>query len=80
MDYTQDDIMTEGGLVKPEDVAQALETAYTDKVLYKTLALRSYKLFTSPQYSWKNIAGIWHGLFQEALNGNNLADKHEVNN
>jgi D-inositol-3-phosphate glycosyltransferase len=64
---TQDKIMTTGYLVTVEDVANKLNEIYTNKILYRTLADKCYKKFTSPEFSWENISKQWDSLFKELM-------------
>jgi len=64
MSYTLDNIMTTGMLVKPEDTAEKLQILYEDKELYKTLSKRGAAKFSSPEYSWREIAKQWATLFE----------------
>lgn len=53
--------------VAAEDVANALNSLYTNKELYDEIAKKAYDKFTSPKYSWKNIAKLWDNIFKEIL-------------
>jgi D-inositol-3-phosphate glycosyltransferase len=64
MQFVLDNIMTTGYLVKPEDVADRLESLYHDGTLYNSLSKLGYDKFTSPEYSWKQIAKQWVKIFE----------------
>jgi glycosyltransferase involved in cell wall biosynthesis len=64
MNYTLDNIMTVGKLVRPEDVAEKLELLYNNKDLYNTLAEQGLKKFSSPEYSWQEISKTWAEIFE----------------
>jgi len=60
-----------GGLVHHSDVAEALEILYQSPDLRETLGKESYKKFTSKEYTWKEIARQWQGIFERY--GNNIS-------
>lgn len=71
MDEILTGLMTRGTLIRPEDMANRMNTLYTHKVLYEELSLRSIKKFTSPDYQWSNIVSQkWDPLFKGVLNNN----------
>lgn len=49
---------------RPEDLAIAMETLYTNKELFSELSKKGYDKFTDEKYSWKAITKIWDGIFQ----------------
>lgn len=57
------DVLTIGGLVKPEDVAEKLELIYTDQELRNSLAEKSFNKLTSDTYSWFHVTQLWDKLF-----------------
>jgi glycosyltransferase involved in cell wall biosynthesis len=63
----QIDIMTVGGLVRAEDVANSLELLYSNKELYNKKKNACLEKFTSDKYLWKNISKQWDNLFTEVL-------------
>jgi glycosyltransferase involved in cell wall biosynthesis len=65
--FIQTKVMTTGILVHPTDVAEQMEKLYTDGALYKKLSKAALKKFSSPEYSWKNIAGKWAEEFKNVL-------------
>lgn len=67
-DFMFDNSMLLGKLVTPEDVANALQILYDNKKYRDSLAEASMKKFTSEEYTWKNISGIWRGLFMDVVN------------
>jgi D-inositol-3-phosphate glycosyltransferase len=50
-----------------EDMAEAMETLYTNKELYNELAKKGFEKFANEKYSWKTIAKQWDTIFQEVL-------------
>jgi len=60
--FSQDGISTTGKLVTPEDLANAMEIAYTDKARRTELAELGMKKFTSREFSWKFMAEQWDSL------------------
>jgi len=68
VEYTQELISTTGKIVLVEDCVKAMSKVYKDKALYKTLADKSIKKFTSDDYSWASIANKWDELFTKLLN------------
>lgn len=63
-------ILTEGWLVSPEGVAEALERLYSDRELLREMSERAYRNATRAEYRWENIAARWDALFREVLAGN----------
>ena len=62
------DTHTLSRIVTPEDVASAMELAYTNKELREYLAYQSYNKFSSETYQWKNIVEKrWLPLFREVF-------------
>ena len=62
-------ILTEGWLVAPEGVAEALEKLYADRELLAEMSERAYRNATRAEYRWGNIAARWDALFREVLAG-----------
>lgn len=60
-------ILTEGWLVTPEGVAEALERLYLDRELLDEMSERAYRNATREAYRWENIAARWDALFREIL-------------
>jgi glycosyltransferase involved in cell wall biosynthesis len=60
-------MLTDGALVRPEDVAEKLELLYTNKELYNELSEKGYKKFTSPEYSWEEVAKQFDKVFKEVI-------------
>jgi glycosyltransferase involved in cell wall biosynthesis len=59
-------ILTTGKLVVPEDVADALELAYSNEVLRAEFSEKGYKKFSSNEYTWKDVVNTkWLPLFRE---------------
>ena len=62
-------ILTEGWLVTPEGVAEALERLYADRELLAEMSERAYRNATRTEYRWENISARWDALFWEVLAG-----------
>jgi glycosyltransferase involved in cell wall biosynthesis len=62
-------ILTEGWLVTPEAVAEALERLYADRELLEEMSERAYRNATRAEYRWENISARWDALFREVLAG-----------
>jgi len=68
--HVNPEVLTEGKVVTPEDVALKLEEIYSNKDLYDTLANKCYTKFTSLEFTWSNIVETkWLPLFREVFNG-----------
>lgn len=66
-EITSTETLTIGGLVKPEDVASALDRLYTDKILYEKLSKRAYEKFSNEKYSWNYITNNqWLPILEDA--------------
>lgn len=61
------DVMTVGGLVRSESVAQRIEELYTNHDLYNTLSEKGLLKFSSPEYDWINISKKFQNLFEEIV-------------
>lgn len=66
-EWTMDNIMTTGSIVKPEDVAEKLELLYTNKELYNELSQKAMSKFLQPEYDWRTISVRWKEIFKEVL-------------
>jgi D-inositol-3-phosphate glycosyltransferase len=64
---TERHILTEGHLVSPEGVAEALERLYEDPALLAGLSQAAFENATKPDYRWAAIARRWDGIFKELL-------------
>jgi glycosyltransferase involved in cell wall biosynthesis len=58
-------ILTEGWLVTPEAVAEALERLYADREFLGEMSERAYRNATREEYRWENISARWDALFRE---------------
>jgi intein/homing endonuclease/glycosyltransferase involved in cell wall biosynthesis len=66
LDYVNMDSLTEGKLIRPEDMAESLEKLYTDKELYDDLSKKSIEKFSRKEYNWDYIVeNDWLPLFRE---------------
>ncbi|RPI81234.1 MAG: glycosyltransferase family 1 protein [Nitrosopumilales archaeon] len=66
-DFMFDNSQTVGRLVSPDEVAQKLDYLYRNPEEREKLAQAGYEKFTSPEYSWKQIAQNWKELFKGLL-------------
>jgi glycosyltransferase involved in cell wall biosynthesis len=62
-------ILTEGWLVTPEGLAEALERLYVDREFLNEMSERAYRNATRTEYRWGDIAARWDALFREVLAG-----------
>ncbi len=62
-------VLTEGGIVSPDDVAGVLEKLYQDPDHLRKMSLLAYKNATLPQRDWDVIAREWEVLLGELANG-----------
>ena len=67
MEQTFERVETVGTVVRPEDVAEKLELIYNDKELYEDLSRKGIEKFSSPEYSWMNIADQWAKIFKRVM-------------
>jgi D-inositol-3-phosphate glycosyltransferase len=64
---TTEQILTEGLLVSPEEVARALEALYRDPDLLAAMSAAARHVATRPEYQWAQVAERWDELLREAL-------------
>ncbi|WP_218082799.1 glycosyltransferase family 4 protein [Anthocerotibacter panamensis] len=64
---TEPKTLTRMHLVRPEDVAAALERLYQDSRHLQTMAQAAYQKATNPAYSWDQVAQHWDRLFTKIL-------------
>jgi hypothetical protein len=62
-------VLTEARVVRPEDVAAALDRLYRDHTRRAEVAMACYRRATRPENDWAEISRQWHVLFQEVLEG-----------
>lgn len=67
MKIINEKILTEGWLISPERVAEALEKLYCDRQLLDEMSERAYRTAIREEYRWKNISGRWDALFRQVL-------------
>jgi glycosyltransferase involved in cell wall biosynthesis len=67
MTVTMERILTEGGLVSPDDLAAALERLYTDRDLLREMSIAAHRRATQPALRWPAVARAWGELFLETL-------------
>lgn len=65
---TVEKILTEGGFVSPESVAQSLQKLYDDPKYLKEMSDKAYEVTKRPEYSWKSVSRRFDKLFTEVLN------------
>ena len=60
-------VLTDGWLVTPEGVAEALEKLYRDREFLAEMSEKAFRTATRPEYQWGNISERWNALFQQVL-------------
>ena len=60
-------VLTDGWLVTPEAVAEALEKFYGDREFMAEMSEKAFRKATRPEYQWGNISERWNALFQQVL-------------
>lgn len=66
--YPTEKILTEGGFVSPEGVADALQKLYDDPKYLEEMSQKAYDITQKPEYTWKSVAKRFDKLFTEVLN------------
>lgn len=64
---TTEQILTEGLLVSPDEVARGLEALYRDPDLLAGMSVAARRVATRPEYQWAQVAERWDGLLREVL-------------
>jgi D-inositol-3-phosphate glycosyltransferase len=64
-EFMFDNSLTVGRLVSSDEVAQKLEYLYRNSEERERIAKLGYDKFTSPEYSWSEIAKTWLELFND---------------
>jgi len=64
---TNERVLTEGGIVSPESVAEALERLYENSDYWETMADKAFQMTRRPEYSWKAVAKQFDDIFQEVM-------------
>ena len=67
MSLTTIRLLTEGKIVSPEGVAEALEKLYNDPQLLTDMSTAAYTRATERDYLWSNISARWDSLFEEVM-------------
>lgn len=67
MTVTTERILTEGGLVSADDLADALERLYADRGLLSEMSKAAHRRATRPDLRWPAVARVWGELFQETV-------------
>jgi glycosyltransferase involved in cell wall biosynthesis len=60
-------VLTDGWLVTPEGVAEALEKLYRDREFLAEMSEKAFRTATRLEYQWGNISERWNALFQQVL-------------
>jgi glycosyltransferase involved in cell wall biosynthesis len=60
-------INTEGGLVHEDDVAEALETYYTNEELRLEHAAKMLEYIRRDEFKWSNVAKLWDTHIKEII-------------
>jgi len=74
MNLTTEGILTEGKIVSPESVAEALEQLYSNPTLLKEMSANALHNSLDPGYRWDYIARQWDELFQKIVRTHTLID------
>ncbi len=61
--------LTDGHIVAPVGVADALQKLYEDRQYREELAAAAYCNATNPDYNWHSLASSWRRLFEKVLQG-----------
>jgi len=64
---TNERVLTEGGIISPESVAEALERLYENKDYWEDMADKAFRMARRPEYQWKVVAKQFDDIFQEVL-------------
>jgi len=65
---TTERILTDGGFVSPEGVADILQKFYDDPKYLAEMSEKAYAVTQKSEYSWKSVAKRFDKLFTEVLN------------
>jgi len=65
---TTEKVLTEGGLVSEDDIADKLQKFYDDPQYLEEMSQKAYDAVIKPEYTWKAIAQRFDELFTEVLN------------
>ncbi len=64
---TTERVLTEGGIVNPDDIADILQKLYDDPTYLAEMQEKAYKVTQKPEYEWKAVADKMDEVFQEVL-------------
>ena len=68
--HVNKDVLTEGGVVSPEDIANSLNFVYNNKDMLERLSKKCKDKFSSEEYTWKYIVkNQWLPVFEEVFDG-----------
>jgi len=65
---TTEKVLTEGAIVTPESVADALQKFYDDPKYLEEMSEKAYQLTQRPEYGWDSVADEFDKVFTEVLN------------
>jgi glycosyltransferase involved in cell wall biosynthesis len=63
-----DRVLTEGGYVNTDDIANVLQKLYDDPLYLEEMQEKAYRVTQRDEYQWKNVANEMDKVFQEVLN------------
>jgi len=64
---TTDRVLTEGGYINPDDVADVLQRLYDDPKYLEEMQEKAYRVTQRPEYTWQAVADKMDDVFQEVL-------------
>lgn len=65
--YTTERILTEGGFVSTDDLADKLQRLYDDPKYLEEMSRKAYKLTKKSKFEWKNVSKKFDTIFKEVL-------------
>lgn len=66
--YVSEKIMTEGGYISTDSLANSLQKLYDDPQYLNDMAEKAYQVTKKPEHTWKSVAKKFDKLFMEVLN------------
>ncbi len=64
---TTERVLTEGGYVDPDDIADVLQRLYDDPKYLAEMQEKAFRVTQRPEYTWKAVADKMDEVFQEVL-------------
>ncbi len=64
---TTDRVLTDGGYIDPDDLADSLQRLYDDPSYLKEMQEKAFQITQQSQYTWKAVADKMDDVFQEVL-------------